>query len=78
MDFAELYSFLFETYAGIGVLIGASLIICIIVCFIMERRIRKLFQDRGPRTEDEEDEWSIFDDDEDDEDGEGSEEESDD
>ena len=64
MDFAELYSFLFETYAGIGVLIGASLVICIVVCFIMEARIRKLFKDRGPRTDDEDDEWSLFDDDE--------------
>ncbi|MBO4365559.1 MAG: hypothetical protein J5804_04620 [Eggerthellaceae bacterium] len=68
MDFAELYSFLFETYTGIGILIGASIVICIIVCFIMEARIRKIFQDRGPRSEDEEDDW-FFSDDEDEEEG---------
>ena len=64
MDFAELYSFLFETYAGIGVLIGISLVVCIIACFIMESRIRKLFKDRGPATDDDDD-WSLFDDDDD-------------
>ena len=66
MDFAELYSFLFETYAGIGVLICISLVICIIACVIMEARIRKLFKDRGPATDDADD-WSLFDDDDEEE-----------
>ena len=66
MDFGEIYSFLFETYAGIGILVGASIVICIIVCFIMEARIRKIFRDRGPAT-DEDDDWSLFDDDDDEE-----------
>ena len=64
MDFAEIYHFLFETYAGIGVLIGVSLVLCIIIAAVLELRTRKKFVDRGPRPEDEEDEWSLFDDDE--------------
>jgi len=64
MDFSELYHFFFETYAGIGVLIGVSLVLCIIIAAVLELRTRKKFVDRGPRPEDEEDEWSLFDDDE--------------
>ncbi|MEG0477036.1 MAG: DUF6724 family protein, partial [Raoultibacter sp.] len=30
MDFNELYHFLFETYAGIGCLVGAGLVISVI------------------------------------------------
>lgn len=59
MDWLEIYHFLFETYAGICVLIGACLIISIIACVIMERRTRKTFVDRAPS----EDDWSFFDDD---------------
>ncbi len=61
MDFGQIYHFLFETYAGIGVLVGASLVICVIVAAILELRTRKTYIDRGEKTED--DEWSIFDDD---------------
>ena len=60
MDFGQIYQFLFETYAGIGVLIGASLIICIIVAAVLEMRTRKTYIDRGEVPQD--DEWSIFDD----------------
>ena len=31
MDFAAIYHFLFETYAGIGVLVAVSLVLCIII-----------------------------------------------
>ena len=61
MDFGAIYHFLFETYAGIGVLVGASLVICIIVAALMEVRTRKTYIDRGPR-DDEDDEWALFDD----------------
>ena len=61
MDFSAIYHFLFETYAGIGVLIGASIVLCIIIAALLELRTRKTFVDRGPRPEDEEDEWSLFD-----------------
>ena len=63
MDFGEIYSFLFESYVGIGVLIAISLVVCTILAAVMEVRTRKKFVDRGPRSDDEEDEWSFFDDD---------------
>ena len=63
MDFGALYDFLFNTYAGIGCLVGAGLVISLIACVIMERRTRKTFVDR----QGDEDAWSFFDD-EDDED----------
>ncbi len=61
MDFGALYHFLFETYAGIGCLIGAGLVISLIACIIMERRTRKTFANREAG----EDDWSFFDDDDD-------------
>ncbi len=61
MDINSIYSFLFETYAGIGILVGAGLVISLITAVIMELRTRKTFVDRGERAED--DEWSFFDDD---------------
>ena len=60
MDFGEIYHFLFETYAGIGVLVGISLVLCVIIAFVLELRTRKAFVDRGEGPEN--DEWSIFDD----------------
>ena len=63
MDFSEIYSFLFETYAGIGVLVAITLVLCIIIAALLELRTRKTYVDRGPRSDDEEDEWSLFDDD---------------
>lgn len=73
VDFGQIYHFLFDTYAGIGVLVAASLIICIIVAAILEFRTRKTYVDRGDS--DENDAWSIFgDDDEDDEDDDNDEE----
>ena len=64
MDFVAIYHFLFETYAGIGCLVGGVLVISLIVAFILERRTRKQFVDREPG----EDDWSFFDDDEEDND----------
>ena len=65
MDFGSIYDFLFNTYAGIGVLVAASLVICVIVAAVLELRTRKTYKDRGSRAEDDEDAWSLFDDDED-------------
>ncbi len=62
MDFIALYHFLFETFEGIGILIGTVLIICLIACFAMEWNTRRKFKDRGPSPD--EDDWSFFDDDE--------------
>lgn len=64
MDFGEIYHFLFETYVGIGVLVGISLVLCVIIAALLELRTRKTFVDRGPR-DDDDDEWSFFDDEED-------------
>ncbi len=56
MDFNEIYHFLFETYAGIGVLVGAGLILSVIICVILEFKTRKLYKNHEPA----EDEWSLF------------------
>lgn len=66
MDFEQIYHFIFETYAGMGILIGATLIICVIVAAVLEIRTRSRYKDRGERTET--DEWSLFDDDDNDDD----------
>lgn len=65
MDFAAIYHFLFETYLGIGVLVGISLVLCVIIAAVLELRTRKTYVDRGPQTD--EDEWSFFDDSDDEE-----------
>ena len=70
MDFAEVYHFLFETYVGMGVLVGISLVLCIIIAALLELRTRKTYVDRGERADG--DEWSIFDDDDDNEGDEGA------
>lgn len=53
MDLAEIYHFIFETYAGIGCLIGAGIIISIIAAVLSERKTRKIYRDRGERPSDE-------------------------
>ena len=55
MDLAEIYHFIFETYAGIGCLVGAGIIISIIAAVISERKTRRIYRDRGERPEDSED-----------------------
>lgn len=59
MDFDQIYHFLFQTFPGIGCLVGAGIVICLVASVIMERRTRKIFVDR-PKGEDD---WSLFDDD---------------
>ena len=49
MDFAAIYHFIFETYAGLGILMGGCLIICLILAFVLEVRTRKRYRDRGER-----------------------------
>lgn len=63
MDFEALYHFLFESFAGIGVLIGCGLVISIIACVIMEKRTRKVYKNHEKTADD----WSLFDDDDEDE-----------
>jgi|GEM_PF-239891 len=59
MDFMAVYHFLFETYAGIGCLVGIGLVASLVACVIMERRTRKRYKNHQPS----EDDWSFFDDD---------------
>lgn len=68
MSFDELYHFIFETYIGVGILVGVSLLLCIAIAAFLEMRTRKQFVDRG---DEEQDEWSLFDDDDDEDDDEG-------
>ena len=63
MDINELYRFLFETPAGVGVLVLSVVVLCIIASVIMEFRTRRRFVDRKKTDDD----WSLFDDDEEDE-----------
>ena len=61
MDFSSIYHFLFETFAGIGVLVLIILAASVIACVVMEWRTRRTFKDRGPAEDD--DDFSFFDDD---------------
>ena len=63
MNFEEIYAFLFESYAGIGILIAAGLIISLIANIIMERRTRKVYKNHEKTADD----WSLFDDDDEEE-----------
>ena len=56
MDLAEIYHFIFETYAGIGCLVGAGIVISIVAAVISERKTRRVFRDRGERAEDRDEE----------------------
>ena len=52
-----------DVLSGMGIMIGAGLVISLIACIIMERRTRKTFVDR-PKGKDD---WSFFDDDDEEE-----------
>ncbi len=63
MDINELYHFLFETMPGMGILIGAGIVLSIIACIILERKTRKQFKNHAKTKDD----WSLFDDDDEEE-----------
>lgn len=63
MDINELYHFLFETMPGMGILVGAGIVLSILACIILERKTRKQFKNHAKT----EDDWSLFDDDEEEE-----------
>ena len=44
--------FIFGTYAGMGVLIAFFLVLSFALSFILERRTRRVFKDRGPADSD--------------------------
>lgn len=60
MDFNEIYHLLFETYAGIGILVGAGIVISLLVCVLLEIKTRKVY--RNHEVDPEQDEWAIFED----------------
>ena len=60
MDFGEIYHFLFETFYGIGCLVGLGLLVSLVVCVVLEKRTRKIYKNH----EKTEDDWSLFDDEE--------------
>ena len=47
MSIESLYHFFFESFAGVGILVLAGLVISVLVCVIMEWRTRQAFKDRG-------------------------------
>lgn len=61
MQSDQLYHFLFETYPGIAILFGLTIVICLIACVIMERRTRRIYKNHAKGKDD----WSLFDDDDD-------------
>ena len=63
MNIEELYHFLFETMPGMGILVGAGIVLSILACIILERKTRKQFKNHAKT----EDDWSLFDDDEEEE-----------
>lgn len=54
----DLFSFLFETRAGLAVLFFGGLVIVGIAAFLLEKRTQSIYVDRGPKQDDEED--SLF------------------
>lgn len=66
----DIYHFLFETFYGVTILVGAAIIISIIACAIMEHKSRKALREKQEAlAAQEEAEWN-FDDDDDEEDDE--------
>lgn len=60
MEIQEIYHLLFETYAGIGILVGAGIVLSLLACIIFELRTRKIYRNHAPDPD--QDEWSLFDD----------------
>ena len=56
MDFNELYHFLFESYAGLGVLVGCCLLLTLLISVLLEKKTRKRYKNHAKT----EDDWSFF------------------
>lgn len=65
VDFNQIYHFLFETFYGVGCLVGLGLLVSLVACVVLEKKTRAIYKNH----EKTEDEWSLFDDDDDDEGG---------
>ena len=65
---ANIYHFLFETFAGIAILVGAAIVVSIVVCAFMEHKQQKALREKqAALAVQEEDEWDFDDDDDEDE-----------
>ena len=59
----DIYHFLFETFAGIAILVGAAIVVSIVACAIMEHKSRKALREKqAALTAQEEAEWDLDDD----------------
>ena len=59
----DIYHFLFETFAGIAILVGAAIVISIVACAIMEHKSRKALREKqAALAAQEEAEWDLDDD----------------
>ena len=61
VDINQIYHFFFETFYGVGCLVGLGLLISLIACIVLERKTRAIYKNH----EKSDDEWSLFDDDDD-------------
>lgn len=51
--------FLFNTRGGVAVLFVGGIVVFLIVAFVMEKKTHKLYVDRGPKSDDEGDDWTL-------------------
>ena len=59
----DIYHFLFETFAGIAILVGAAIVVSIVACAIMEHKSRKALREKqAALAAQEEAEWDLDDD----------------
>ena len=59
----DIYHFLFETFAGIAILVGAAIVVSIVACAIMEHKQRKALREKqAALAAQEEAEWDLDDD----------------
>ena len=49
------FSFLFGTRAGFGVLFVSGIVVFAIVAFVLEKRTHAIYVDRGPKSDDDDD-----------------------
>lgn len=49
------FSFLFGTRTGLAILFAGGILLFAILAFVMEKRTHKMYVDRGPKDEDDQD-----------------------
>lgn len=51
----EIFSFLFETRTGLAALFFGGIVIAALAAFVLEKRTNKMYVDRGPKKDGEDD-----------------------